>query len=68
VRDCATSDTDRLVIRSLVELARALGKRTVAEFVHDDATAETVRALGVDLGQGFHLGRPVPLEDVLGAR
>jgi diguanylate cyclase (GGDEF)-like protein/PAS domain S-box-containing protein len=68
VRACATDPTDRLLIESVVTVAQGLGKRTVAENVEDEATAATLARLGVDLGQGLHLGRPVPVLDVLGAR
>ena len=39
-------------------IARGMGKRTIAEFVGDDETVRTLRRLGVDFGQGYHLGRP----------
>jgi len=61
VRQCATDPTDQLVIRAIVDIARGLGKRTVAEHAGDDATLATLGALGVDQAQGHFLGRPAPL-------
>ena len=68
VRDCVRSDTDRLVIESVVGIARGLGRQTVAEHVTDQATVRRLEALGVDYGQGYHLGVPVALEDLLAGR
>jgi diguanylate cyclase (GGDEF)-like protein/PAS domain S-box-containing protein len=61
VRGCVADRTDQLVIRAVVDIARGLGKRTVAEMVGDEETLKLVRELGVDYVQGFHLGRPAPL-------
>jgi EAL domain-containing protein (putative c-di-GMP-specific phosphodiesterase class I) len=44
--------------------ARAAGRRAVAEFVSDQDTPELLAELGVDLAQGFHVGRPRPLEEL----
>jgi EAL domain-containing protein (putative c-di-GMP-specific phosphodiesterase class I) len=61
VRGCVTDRTDQLVIQAVVDIARGLGKRTVAEMVGDEETLNLVRDLGVDYVQGFHIGRPAPL-------
>jgi diguanylate cyclase (GGDEF)-like protein/PAS domain S-box-containing protein len=61
VRGCVTDRTDQLVIQAVVDIARGLGKRTVAEMVGDEETLKLVRELGVDYVQGFHIGRPAPL-------
>jgi diguanylate cyclase (GGDEF)-like protein/PAS domain S-box-containing protein len=61
VRSCTTNQTDQLLIRAAVDIARGLGKRTIAEYVGDDDTVELLRQLGVDYGQGFHIGEPGPL-------
>jgi diguanylate cyclase (GGDEF)-like protein/PAS domain S-box-containing protein len=61
VRGCVADRTDQLVIKAVVDIARGLGKRTVAEMVGDEATLELVRELGVDYVQGFHIGKPAPL-------
>ena len=37
----------------------ASARRTIAEFVQDDDTAQMLREYGVDMAQGYHLGRPV---------
>jgi diguanylate cyclase (GGDEF)-like protein/PAS domain S-box-containing protein len=68
VRNCTEDPTDRLVIRAVVELARGMGKRTIAEFVGDKATLITLQQLGVDYAQGYHLGPPAPLENWLGVQ
>ncbi len=54
------SPTDDLVIESIVRIAGNLGKRTIAEFVGDDATMARMRELGVDLAQGYYFSRPFP--------
>jgi diguanylate cyclase (GGDEF)-like protein len=66
VHSCTSDPTDRLVIGAVVELARGMGKRTIAEFVGNEATFTILRELGVDYAQGFHLGPPAPLESWLG--
>jgi EAL domain-containing protein (putative c-di-GMP-specific phosphodiesterase class I) len=58
------SRTDELVIDSIVRIARDLGKKTIAEFVSDEATLRRMRELGVDYAQGFHIARPFPLADL----
>ncbi|HEX5146917.1 MAG TPA: EAL domain-containing protein [Conexibacter sp.] len=65
VRSCTTSTTDQLLIRAAVDIARGLGKKTIAEYVGDDETVQLLRELGVDYAQGFHIGRPDPLAERL---
>jgi diguanylate cyclase (GGDEF)-like protein len=59
IRDLPRNDADQLTVKAIVEIARGLGKRTIAGFVQDDETMRMLRAYGVDMAQGFHLGRPV---------
>ena len=65
VRGLRDNPTDRLVVEAVVAIARGLGTRSLAEFVGDSDTLDAVRALGVDYAQGFHLGRPEPVDDAL---
>jgi EAL domain-containing protein (putative c-di-GMP-specific phosphodiesterase class I) len=59
VRDLPRNDADQLVVQAIVQVARGLGKRTIAEFVEDEDTKQLLRGYGVDMAQGYHLGRPV---------
>ena len=58
VHSCLSSETDRLVIKAAVGIATGLGKRTIAEHIGDEQTTNLITRLGVNYGQGFHLGRP----------
>ncbi|HYH59106.1 MAG TPA: EAL domain-containing protein [Thermoleophilaceae bacterium] len=60
VRDVDWSPRARQVVRGIVALARELDQRVVAEGVEQGQTLSTLRALGVDRAQGFHIGRPRP--------
>ena len=51
-------------MQAVVSIARGLGKQTIAEYVGDDETLGLLRRYGVDFAQGFHLGRPVPVEEI----
>jgi len=52
---------DQLIVKSIVTAAHGLGKRTIAEYVGNPETVVMLRDIGVDFGQGYHLGRPEPL-------
>jgi EAL domain-containing protein (putative c-di-GMP-specific phosphodiesterase class I) len=58
-------DTDPVLstlVRSLVSFGHDCGVRLVAEGVETAAEAAALRGLGVDYGQGWHFGRPVPAD------
>jgi len=67
VRDMPNNDADQLTVQAIVQIARGLGKTTIAEYVQDDATTKLLRQFGVDMAQGYHLGRPVDAVQALGA-
>ncbi len=46
-------------LQRMVELSQAMGMETVAEWITDAETANTVSALGIDYLQGYHFGEPV---------
>ncbi|HEY6779686.1 MAG TPA: EAL domain-containing protein [Thermoleophilaceae bacterium] len=62
VRDLLTNRTNQLVVKAVVDIARGLGRRTIAEFVEDAQTLELLRQMGVDYAQGYYLAKPGPLE------
>jgi diguanylate cyclase (GGDEF)-like protein/PAS domain S-box-containing protein len=66
IRNCTASRTDQLVIQALVQLAKGLGKQTIAEFVENADILRLVRKLGVDHAQGYEIARPLPLTQILG--
>jgi diguanylate cyclase (GGDEF)-like protein/PAS domain S-box-containing protein len=65
IRHLPASHTDRLILDSIVQLSKALGKRTIAEFVGDEDTVEILKQHGVDYAQGYHIGRPRPVTETL---
>jgi diguanylate cyclase (GGDEF)-like protein len=52
------STVDQTIVRAISDIARIMGKRTVAEFVGDEATMALIKDIGIDYAQGFHIGKP----------
>jgi EAL domain-containing protein (putative c-di-GMP-specific phosphodiesterase class I) len=46
------------MVESMVALSQRLGITTIAEFVEDSETADMLREMGVDWGQGYFFGKP----------
>lgn len=57
---------DEAIIEAVIDLAHALGLRVVAEGIEDVAQAEVLIRMGADQAQGYHFGRPMPLEQLCG--
>lgn len=65
VGNLLTEDQDLVIVRSMIDLGHNLGLSVVAEGVEDEETLGVLRALGCDLVQGYHLGRPATLVDAI---
>ena len=58
IRDIHNNNADQLFVKALVDVARGMGMRTIAEFVENEQVYRRVSALGVDYVQGYYLGKP----------
>jgi diguanylate cyclase (GGDEF)-like protein/PAS domain S-box-containing protein len=58
VKNIAANPIDQVMVKAMNEIAHALGKRTVAEFVENEDSLTLLKSFGVDYAQGYHLGRP----------
>lgn len=47
-----------LVTETIVDFAKKLGIKTIAEFVHSKEVHEKVKTIGVDYSQGYYFGKP----------
>ena len=65
IKDLHHQPLDRAIVRSMVDIARLLHVHTVAEHVDRPDILEWTQSLGIDDVQGYWLGRPQPLEDLL---
>lgn len=55
------SEISRSIVETLVKMAHDAGIRTLAEGVGSREEAETCKAIGFELAQGYYFGRPAPL-------
>ena len=55
---------DQAIVTAIINLAHTLGVVAVAEGVENADQVRRLRALGCDLGQGYHFGRPLPPDDL----
>ncbi|MGF1725907.1 putative bifunctional diguanylate cyclase/phosphodiesterase [Photobacterium nomapromontoriensis] len=65
VRDMADDEMDFAMVKAINELAKKMGKQTVAEFVENEAILAHLEALGVDYAQGYLFGQPQPLAELV---
>jgi len=61
VKDIVTDDIDYAMVESINRVGHVMGKKTIAEFVENDAILERLRDIGVDYVQGYGISPPVPL-------
>ncbi|WP_431151708.1 putative bifunctional diguanylate cyclase/phosphodiesterase [Acidovorax facilis] len=60
-----TGEDDAMIVRSTIDLAHNLGLTVVAEGVETAAILERLRTLACDEAQGYHIARPLPVDDFL---
>jgi diguanylate cyclase (GGDEF)-like protein/PAS domain S-box-containing protein len=67
VKDMANDPIDHAMVKSINEIGHVMGMQTIAEFVENDEIKERLIAIGVDFAQGFGIGKPLPLAELIEA-
>jgi EAL domain-containing protein (putative c-di-GMP-specific phosphodiesterase class I) len=65
VRELDRNKDSAVIVRSTIDLAHDLGRKTVAEGVETQAQWDLLASLGCDMAQGYFIARPMPAEDFL---
>ncbi len=66
VKELTNNSIDLALVKAIREVADALNKSTVAEFVEDQETLNLLKEIRVEYAQGYFLGRPKPIEELFG--
>ncbi|MCH7881582.1 MAG: EAL domain-containing protein [Proteobacteria bacterium] len=65
VKGIVDDPIDYAMVRSINEIGQLMGMQTIAEFVENDEIRAKLKTIGVNYGQGYALGKPQPLEELL---
>ena len=65
IQDIAENEVNRALVRAMTDVAHALHKVTVAEFVQNERSMQLLELIGVDYAQGFYLGKPELVKDIV---
>ncbi len=65
VMDMLTESSDATLVRSIIDLAKNMGLQVTAEGIENSATLHHLQTLDCDLGQGYHIARPMPEKELL---
>lgn len=65
IRDITENRISESMVAAITQVAKVMELETVAEYVESAETKELITKLGVDCAQGFAVGKPIPLGDVL---
>jgi diguanylate cyclase (GGDEF)-like protein len=65
IRNLTTDQEDAAIVRAIIQMARSLGLRTIAEGVETKQVSDHLRLYHCDEVQGYFYGRPMPAEDFM---
>src|SRR5438093_3674987 len=66
IAQLAKDEGSAAIVRATIELAGSLGLGVVAEAAEDEATWPRLLQLGCSTAQGYHISRPLPVEEITG--
>jgi len=65
IKSLMISPESKIIVDTCITLAHKLGMSVVAEGIEDSETLNELAKMGCDVGQGYHLCRPMPIFDLL---
>ncbi|MGX2039573.1 putative bifunctional diguanylate cyclase/phosphodiesterase [Methylocaldum sp. MU1018] len=58
IKNLLHDETDQVLVKAMIDIARKLGKKTIAEYVESPKVLSLLKTLGVDYAQGYLIGKP----------
>ena len=58
IKNLEVNKKDRIIVTAIVSLAKTLGVQTIAEYVESSELYAIVKECGIDMAQGYHIGKP----------
>ncbi|PKH07260.1 bifunctional diguanylate cyclase/phosphodiesterase [Moritella sp. Urea-trap-13] len=65
VKDILDDPIDEAMVKSINDIGHVMGMKTIAEFVENDAIRQRLQDMGVDYAQGYGIGKPAPINEIL---
>ncbi|MBR2515536.1 MAG: EAL domain-containing protein [Halomonas sp.] len=65
IRSLLTNPDSHTIVKAIADIAKGFGKQAIAEYVDQEALTPILKEYGITYGQGFHLGKPERLEQLL---
>lgn len=65
IREMLSNPIDHAMIRHVHEISKLRGQTTIAEFIETAEQLSALKTIGIDYGQGYYLGKPIPLTEWL---
>ncbi|PJB86610.1 MAG: bifunctional diguanylate cyclase/phosphodiesterase, partial [Sulfurimonas sp. CG_4_9_14_0_8_um_filter_36_384] len=59
VRDILIDDDDKAIVKTIIQMAKNLNLKTIAEGVENKEVLDMVHSLGCDEVQGYHFAKPM---------
>ena len=67
ISNISKDKNSRIMVETIVELAHKLEIETIAEYVSSKEILDIIKEIGIDYAQGFYIGKPERIEDLLSA-
>ena len=64
IKNIDTDESAQLVVELIIDFAKRMNIKTIAEFIHNDSVYQKIKSLGIDYSQGYHLGEPKFLDEI----
>lgn len=64
IKDIETNTQNQTITKAVTDIAKAYGRKTIAEYVENKEIADIVRSLGVDYGQGYYYSKAFPVSEL----
>jgi diguanylate cyclase (GGDEF)-like protein/PAS domain S-box-containing protein len=61
IKEIENDNVNLAMVKSINDVGKAMGKLTIAEFVESENILEKLREIGIDFGQGYHIGKPIDI-------
>lgn len=65
IKNLDKDPVDQALVKSMVQVIQAIGKKAIAEYVENETILQLLIKMGIDYVQGYHIGHPLPVDQVI---